>query len=168
MMSGRHPKATALAARMGVPERVVADAGHSAGRRMRDYGAFDYPASPKTALLMECGQHWDPASGDLAREATAKFLVATGTVGPALAEDFGAPTERQQSFTVVEAVTITSDSFTFADAFIGGEILPRAGTLIGHDGDREVRTPADNVMLVMPSLRLWKGQTAVRLAVLDG
>lgn len=167
MMSGQHQKAKALAGKVGVPERVVGDAGHAAGRRMRDYGAFDDPASPKTALLIECGQHWEKASGDLAKEATARFLVATGAVGPDLIAPFHRPSAGQHFFTVVEAVTISAESFTFAEAFTGGEILPRAGSLIGWDGDREIRTPTDDVMLVMPSKRLWKGQTAVRLAVRD-
>src|SRR5204863_447655 len=34
---------------------------------------------------------------------------------------------------------------------------------IGHDGEREVRTPYDNCILIMPSRRLVRGQTAVRL-----
>lgn len=167
LMSGRHAKAKAMAAKIGIPERVVGDAGHAAGRRMRDYGAFDDPTSPKTALLIECGQHWEAASGDLARESTARFLVAAGVVDHELIAEFDHPKTDQQFFTVVEAVTIEAEKFTFAEDFTGGEILAKAGTLIGFDGPQEVRTPVDDVMLVMPSKRLWKGQTAVRLAVRD-
>lgn len=166
MMAGRHARAKALAAQIGVPERVVGDAGHAAGRRMRDYGAFDDPASTRTALLIECGQHWEKRAGDLAIESMMRFLVATGTLKADALEPFSAP-EPQTHFTVVEAVTIESEQFTFAQAFTGGETLPARGTLIGHDGDRAVHTPADNTMLVMPSKRLWKGQTAVRLAIPD-
>ncbi|GGB43553.1 hypothetical protein GCM10011316_14450 [Roseibium aquae] len=168
MMSGQHPKGQELAARVGVPEKVVADTGHAAGRRMRDYGAFDDPASPKAALLIECGQHWEAASGHLAKMATARFLVALGVVAPELKDRFGDDVPAQQFFRVREAVTIESEVFTFARPFTGGEIIAKAGTLLGHDGDREVRTPVDDVMLVMPSKRLWKGQTAVRLATRDG
>ena len=167
MMSGRHKRAKTLAGRIGIPERVVGDAGHAAGRRMRDYAAFDDPASARTALLIECGQHWEAAAGTLACDATARFLVATGVAAPDLIEDPDRPAPPQQVFTVIRTVTITADSFNFAQPFQGGEIIAQRGTLIGHDGDREVRTPADDVMLVMPSKRLWKGQTAVRLAVRD-
>ena len=167
MMSGRLAKGKALARKVGVPERVVGDAGHAAGRRMRDYGGFDDPASDKAALLIECGQHWERAAGDLAKEATARFLTALGTVDPALAAPFGEIATAQQMFTVREVVTIATDRFSFAEAFTGGEIIPEAGTLVGIDGDTEIRTPVDDVMLVMPSKRLWKGQTAVRLAVRD-
>lgn len=164
MMSGRHGKAKVLAEKIGVPERVVGDFGHAAGRRMRDYGGFDDPASPKTALLIECGQHWEAAAEGLAKLSAVRFLEAVGTVPEGAIGVEAGPTAPQRFFTVVEAVTIESESFTFAEAFTGGEIIETAGTLIGHDGDRAVRTPEDNMMLVMPSMRLWKGQTAVRLA----
>lgn len=166
MLSGRHAKGKDLARKVGVPERVVGDFGHAAGKRMRDYGAFDDPASGKAALLIECGQHWEAASGALAIEATLRFLATCGTIPPDRLADFATPAP-QRLFTVVEAVTIQSDAFTFAETYSGGEVLPKEGTLIGHDGDRPVRTPADNTMLVMPSKRLWKGQTAVRFAVPD-
>ena len=167
MMTGRHAKSKDLAAKVGVPERVVGDSGHVAGRRMRDYGHFDDPNSKKTALLIECGQHWEAASGNLAIDATVRFLAATGAISPDLKDRFGdaAP---QRFFTVLEAVTIQSDRFTFVSPFEGGEVIPDEGTLVGYDGDRPVRTPSDNTMLVMPSKRLWKGQTAVRFAVSDG
>lgn len=167
MMSGRHTRSKYLAAKIGVPERVVADAGHAAGKRMRDYGGFDKANSHKTALLIECGQHWDASSGRLAIEATVRFLAVTGTISSEHVQSFSEPAQ-QRFFTVVEAVTIESDAFEFAKPFTGGEVLPDAGTLIGHDGDRPINTPAENTMLVMPSKRLWKGQTAVRFAVPDG
>jgi predicted deacylase len=166
MLSGRHPKGKALAAQVGVPERVIADKGHAAGRRMRDYGGFDDANSPKAALLIECGQHWEASSGALAIEATVRFLAAMGTVSPEMNQAFPPPAP-QNFLTVLQAVTIQNETFTFAQPFTGGEVLPNAGTLVGYDGDTPVTTPADNVMLVMPSKRLWKGQTAVRFAVPD-
>ena len=48
--------------------------------------------------------------------------------------------------------------------FQGGEVLPWADTLIALDGEREIRTPHDDCLLVMPSLRPSRGHTAVRLA----
>jgi len=167
MMSGRHQKAKALAAQVGVPERVVGDAGHAAGRRMRDYAAFDEPGASQTALLIECGQHWEASAGALAIETAARFLVASGVSQADLLEEFPEITSRQSAFTVIEAVTIQSDEFVFAEAFSGGEIIEKKGTLLGHDGDRAVVTPEDDIMLVMPSKRLWRGQTAVRLARRD-
>ena len=164
MIAGTKPKGVALAREIGVPRIVISDAGHAAGVRMRDHGAFDDPASDASACLIECGQHWEASAGILAKDATARFLVALGMADRDLiAEAGGAEPEPQVFFDVTEAVTI-EHGFTFAQAFTGGEIIEKAGTLLGHDGDRAVTTPYDECMLVMPSKRLWPGQTAVRLA----
>jgi hypothetical protein len=42
--------------------------------------------------------------------------------------------------------------------------VKQRNTLIALDGEREIRTPHDDCVLVMPSLRTLPGQTAVRLA----
>ena len=75
---------------------------------------------------------------------------------------------RQRVITVTEAVTITADRFEFASDFRGLEVLSPKGTLIGRDGTREIRTPYDDCVLIMPSRRLTKGQTAVRLGRFTG
>jgi hypothetical protein len=64
---------------------------------------------------------------------------------------------------VTDTVTVQSGPFEFADAYRSLDVISRAGTLIGHDGGREVRTPYDSCTLVMPSYRLRPGDTAVRL-----
>jgi hypothetical protein len=70
---------------------------------------------------------------------------------------------RQRVIEVTEAVTITGDRFEFVADFRGLEVLSPKDTLIGRDNGREVRTPYDDCVLIMPSRRLAKGQTAVRL-----
>lgn len=164
MMCGRLEKGRALAEKVGTPERVVADEGHAAGRRMRDYAQFDDPTSPAAALLIECGQHWQASAGPLAKFSAARFLQSAGVAEAELSEGLGDLPEAQHFFTVTQAVTIESDGFTFAQKFTGGEIIAEKGVLIGHDGERPITTPYPDCMLVMPSKRLWKGQTAVRLA----
>ncbi|MGE0726019.1 MAG: succinylglutamate desuccinylase, partial [Alphaproteobacteria bacterium] len=64
---------------------------------------------------------------------------------------------------VTQAVTIATDQFRFAQDFKGLEVLEQAGTLIGHDGEAPVVTPYERCILIMPSRRLTKGGTAVRL-----
>jgi hypothetical protein len=167
MLAGTLEKSRELARRLAIPELIMCDVGHAAGRRMRDYGGFGDPASPKTALLIECGQHWERRSADVATDVMLRFLVVAGTMSEAEAAPIGSPgfaaRPRQRVIEVTEAVTITSDGFRFAGAFKGLEILPKKGTLLGHDGAREVRTPYDDCVLIMPSRRLVRGQTAVRL-----
>nr|WP_319386570.1 succinylglutamate desuccinylase/aspartoacylase family protein [uncultured Roseibium sp.] len=167
MMSGRHARAKALAAAVGVPERIIGDAGHAAGRRMRDYGAFDDPDATQTALLIECGQHWEASASLLARESAARFLVATGTLPQDILSEFESPSTLQTAYTVIKAITIKNEEFVFERPFSGGEVITDNGTVLGYDGGEPVCTPEDNLMLVMPSKRLWRGQTAVRLARRD-
>ncbi len=124
-------------------------------------------ASAKTALLIEAGQHWQNRAAEVATDVMLRFLIAVGTLSrddaaPLAGPDFDAH-PRQRVIEVTEAVTIASDKFEFVDEFRGLEILTPKGTLIGRDDGREVRTPYDDCVLIMPSRRLAKGQTAVRL-----
>ncbi|MGQ0664531.1 MAG: M14 family metallopeptidase [Pseudomonadota bacterium] len=164
MMCGPLEKGRKFARQIGVPQIVVSDAGHQAGRRMRDYGGFGDPGSPKNALLAECGQHWEAASAKVAMETMLRFLAHLGTIDPAfVARHVSARKLPPQRFIeVTEAVTIHSDRFTFARAFKGLEVIARKGTEIGRDGAVPVCTPYDKCVLIMPSFRLAKGQTAVR------
>ncbi len=165
MLAGTLAKGRALAQALCMPRLVIADAGHAAGRRLRDYAGFGDGASRKNALLVECGQHWARGAGEVAIEVALRFLRHLGIIG----HDFAgkhvpvhAP-PKQAFIEVTEAVTIRSDKFRFAQEYRGLEVIGRAGTILGHDGDTAVRTPYDQCVLIMPSRRLARGQTAVRL-----
>ena len=53
--------------------------------------------------------------------------------------------------------------FAFALPVHGLAVVPKAGTLLARDGDTDVRTPYDDCVLIMPTRRPKKGETAVRL-----
>ena len=167
MLAGTLDRSVALARRVGIPELIMRDAGHAAGKRMRDYGPFGDRASTKTALLIEAGQHWQSRAAEVATDVMLRFLIAMGALtrddaAPIAGPDFDAH-PRQRIIEVTEAVTISSNKFEFVDDFRGLEVLSPKGTLIGRDNGREVRTPYDDCVLIMPSRRLAKGHTAVRL-----
>lgn len=166
MLSGPLAKGRDFAGKVGVPGTVVADQGHKAGLRMRDYGGFGDAGSPKNALLVECGQHWEQASRDVAIETMFRFLVATGQASEAdLARHSlpPQPAQAQKFVEVTDAVTIATEQFSFAESYMGLESIPQAGTVIAHDGSTPIRTPYDHCVLIMPTKRLKPGQTAVRL-----
>ena len=167
MLAGTLDRSLALARRIGIPELIMCDAGHAAGPRMRDYGGFGDSASPKTALLIEAGQHWERRAAEVATDVMLRFLVTLGTLSREDARPLGGPDfdghPRQRTIQVTEAITISGANFEFVEDFRGLEVLPQKGTLIGRDNGREVLTPYDNCVLIMPSRRLVKGQTAVRL-----
>ncbi|MGI9506065.1 MAG: succinylglutamate desuccinylase, partial [Geminicoccaceae bacterium] len=166
MMAGPLEKGRDFAKKLGTPEHIVVDAGHAAGKRMRDFESFGDPSSPKNAILYEAGQHWEAISGPRSIEVALRFLhrldVVDREFGAAFLRDRALPADRHV-IEVTGPVTIEADAFTFAEEFQGMEVLAKAGTLIGHDGSNPVVTPYDNCVLIMPSRRLWKGQTAVRL-----
>jgi predicted deacylase len=172
LITGLRDKSVQLARELGFPAHVVIDEGHKAGKRMRDYNAFDDPDSPKTAMLVECGQHWARSSVEVARLTTLHFLRRHGMVEPALLEAHlpGREPEPQTFIEVSRPVTVESGKFRFVEDYRGFEVIERAGTLIAYDGEAEVRTPYDNCVLVMPSPGNGRkpGLTAVRLGRIVG
>ena len=165
LLTGPDDKGKRLAKRMGYPALAVADRGHSSGGRMRDFGAFGDPESPRTAMLVECGQHWARPSITVAITTCRRFLEALEVVEPALLDRLCPLPEPapQRMVEVTDAVTVGSAKFRFTQDFQGLEVIPKAGTVIAHDGTRPIRTPYDQCILIMPSRRLVKGLTAVRL-----
>lgn len=165
VLAGQHAKGRALAELVGAPPLIVLDAGHKAGRRLRDYDFFDDPDDPRTALLVECGQHWSGAAASVAIDVTYRFLHAIGQIGRETLEERCGPVEppAQTVVEIVRAVTVKTDAFRFHGDFRGMEVIPKAGTEIGRDGDEPVLTPHDDCILIMPTRRLSRGLTAVRL-----
>ena len=165
LLTGVTGKGRRLAAAMGFPGCIVADAGHRNGARIRDFGAFGDPDSPRTAVLIECGQHWARRSVAVAIATCRQFLEALEVVEPRMLERLGcAPaTKPQRVVEVTEAVTVAAGRFRFTREFQGLEVIPEAGTVIAYDGTEPICTPYDHCVLIMPSRRLAPGFTAVRL-----
>ncbi len=165
MMAGPLPKGRQLARAVGLPEVVVTDAGHAAGKRMRDYEGFADPASDKNALLVECGQHWEAAAGPLAIHTALRFLLVNSMVDADWAAEglAGVDLPRQRFVEVTGPVTIENEDFRFVENYNGLEVIPKAGSVIAYDGDTPVTTPYDDCVLIMPSRRLNPGASAVRL-----
>jgi predicted deacylase len=165
LLTGVTDKGRRLAATMGFPGCIVADAGHRNGARIRDFGAFGDPDSPRTAVLVECGQHWAKRSVGVAIASCRQFLAALEMVEPKLLDRLGrAPVLKPQRVVeVTEAVTVAAGRFRFTREYRGLEVIPHAGTVIAYDGTLPVRTPYDQCVLIMPSRRLAPGYTAVRL-----
>jgi predicted deacylase len=162
-LAGRHRKGLALARAVGVPAHIVIDAGHQAGKRLRDYAFFDDADDPRAALLVECGQHWERAAPRVAREVALRFLAHFRMIdarGPLKATGDPPP---QCAIEVTDVVTIETDRFEFALPVQGLVPIPRAGTLLARDGPRAVRTPYDDCVPIMPTRRPRRGETAVRL-----
>ncbi len=169
-VSGMVDKHLALARRIGMPADLLIDTGHPAGLRMRDRGTFNDPTSPRLSLLVECGQHWQRSSADVAINTMLRFLAASGVVAlerirPYLTLPLP---DRQRVIRVTEPVVVQTMAFRFLVPIEGLSVVPKAGTPIACDVDRTWTTPYDDTVLVMPSLRHLKpGNTQVRLGRYD-
>lgn len=166
LLCGAGPRGRALAGAIGTPGMVIADAGHVGGKRLIDYGRFTEGAEQNAAcVLVEAGPHWHEAAVTQCRATLRSLLRHAGMIEAA------APPRRPAfapSFArVVQTVTARSNRFQFVRPYRGGDVIRQAGTVIAYDGEEKVVTPEDNMMLVMPALRVSHGQTAVRLARIE-
>ncbi len=169
MICGPLEKGIRFAFDVGVPEHVVSDTGHANGTRMRDFDGFGDPSSPRNALLVECGQHWERSSARVAWQTTWRFMNQLGLVDPAqAAREIDLEVPAQRLIRVTEAVIANSPAFRFAKSFTGLDVIPCQGDVIAWDGDQPVRAPYDNCVLIMPVPNNVKtGLTAVRLGRLE-
>ncbi|MGH7156016.1 MAG: peptidase M14 [Acetobacteraceae bacterium] len=161
ILCGGADKGRRLAAGIGTPQLVVADHGHSGGRRLIDYARFSDADSPCVANLVEAGQHWEPLTVETTLACVSGLLHYLGMAPPGLAAPRRTP---QRVAEVTRTVTAATAGFAFVQPWRGGEVVARRNTLIAFDGEEEIRTPHDQCLLVMPSLRPSRGHTAVRLA----
>ncbi|CAN7355538.1 M14 family metallopeptidase [Caballeronia sp. 15711] len=170
IVAGPLDKGIELSLQIGTPATVICDEGHPEGRRMRDYEGFGDAGSPKNALLIECGQHWERSAVTVARDTTARFLLLSGVVeSEDLPSDWLSPLPSVMHVVrVTQPVVAQSMDFRFAAPYTGLEIFPEAGSLIGWSNGEPIHTPYDDCMLVMPSLRqLRPGVTVVRLGKIE-
>jgi predicted deacylase len=166
MVCGTADKNAAYAKRLGTPADLLLDTGHPSGLRMVERGGFSDPASPKRALLIECGQHWERAAAEVAVDTLVRFLALTGIVDPAwtVPRQRLALPARQRIVRVTEAVVARSTDFRFLVPIVAMDVIERAGTPIAQDGATVWTAPYDDTVLVMPGLaHLKPGNTMVRL-----
>ena len=170
IVAGPLAKGREFARQFGITEMVVSDSGHKAGRRMRDYEGFSDPKSSKNALLIECGQHWEVSSSELAIAAAWRFLSLSGVISEETATPYLSAHQlvKQKFVEVSGPYTIKTNSFRFVERYVGLEVIPAAATIIGYDGEEPLKTPYENCVLIMPSRRQLPGDTAVRFGKILG
>jgi Succinylglutamate desuccinylase / Aspartoacylase family len=158
------------ALRLGAPALLVSDAGHRAGCRLRDHGAYgDAATGDHFSLLVECGWHGALSSKAVARDMLARFVVSSGSVDagdvPAAWFDFDVGARRQRIVQVTDTVTVADGPQpTFAQPWACGDVVEGAGTLLGHNGGEPFHTPYARCVLIMPTLvHATPGATLMRL-----
>src|SRR5438045_1526162 len=119
-LAGRQRKGLELAHGVRLPQHIVIDEGHKAGRRLRDYSFFDDPDDPRSALLLECGQHWERTSPAVAMQAALRFLRHFGMASSDFLDQHldNEPLPPQRAIEVTDVVTIGSDHFEIGRAHV--------------------------------------------------
>ncbi|EJL78316.1 putative deacylase [Polaromonas sp. CF318] len=166
LVTGTLARNIAFAQGLRTASQVVVDGGHADGVRMRDYGEFSDAQGGRIALLLEAGQHWDPRAVSAARDTLMRFLVQAGALARSEVPMGWLLPDREPPAPVVvtDRVVAASMDFRFSGSYTGGEVIAKAGTVIATDAGRNLVTPYDDCVLVMPSLRqLRPGVTTVRL-----
>jgi len=154
-----------LSAEIGYPATVACGQGHVEGLRLIEYAPFNDPASDQVAVLVECGQHWARGTDVAAIDTALHFLSALDMVDPGFAaEHVTHPRVPDQLvLEVTDGYAISTADFYFAQDFNGLERFPEKGSVVAVDGGKELRTPYDDCVLIMPNHRAVQGQRAFRL-----
>jgi predicted deacylase len=168
ILCGATDRGRALGQSIGMPDCVISDPGHSNGRRLIDYHRFTADGVAPVSNLVEAGQHWVPETVETMLSAIAGLLRSLEMVDPTDPLLPAAPAPRRTVFAeVTSVVTAKTAGFTFMQPYRGGQVIRHRNTLLAIDGPTDIRTPYDNCLLVMPSLRPSRGHTAVRVARMD-
>jgi predicted deacylase len=164
LLAGPSDKGRDFSNSLSSPAVIVCDSGHPNGTRLRDFGAFNVPGQPHKSVLAECGQHWRSATTTMAIDTAYRFLLTLGMTSRAEAADYLLRDNTPEHWIEVTGSFVPqTDDAQFTDSFVGMEVIADRGTIFARDGAKNIHTPYDNCVLIMPSRRLAAGQTAVRL-----
>lgn len=141
-----------LTRNMGYPRTVACGSGHIVGKRLIEYTPFNDASNARTALLIECGQHWNAAAAPVALDTALYFLQALDMLPDGFFDEHvtHANPPAQQMLDVTHGYTTKTAQFKFSEDYTGLEEFKDQGTLIAIDGTEEIRTPYANCVLVMP------------------
>jgi len=124
------------------------------------YRHFRLTETYASAILIECGYHFDRASAETAYDACRRFLSALHMIDKAPATPLSEP----KFITITHSfVPDSAAEFSFEKPYQGLQVIEKTGTLIAHDGTTEIRTPYDHCVLLMPTLLPSDQATALRL-----
>ena len=152
-----------VALALGRPRvHLVMPDGMSSGTPVIQHGHFgraDGDGGRGTALVVECGQHFLRASGEVAVSAAQAFLAHFGLIErpPVVA----APAPNR--FELLHIHVVKTTDFSFVRPCIGFEVFAK-DELIATDGELEVRAPCDECTVLMPARTAIVGREGVYLA----
>lgn len=155
-------KEVELTAKVNYPGHIMCGSGHVVGKRLIEYTPFNDTSNHKVAMLVECGQHWAADTGRHSNDTAMHFLRATETVSPEFFAEHvteqGREPEKAEMWKVTNGVVADTDKFRFAEDYIGMEVIEKKGTVIAYDDTKEIVTPYDDCLLMMPNYSAGPGR----------
>lgn len=143
---GRAANAAAALA-IGVPPlHLVMPKGMGTGVPLIEHGRHSDAGFHGVALVAECGQHFQRASGELATEVALRFLAHFGLVD---ADPAWKAPQPQRRYELIRAVVVKTTDVKFSRPVVGMETFDE-GELIATDGGEELRSPCDGCTIFMP------------------
>ena len=135
-----------------MPQYVIVDAdtGRAEASRLR---AVRRSADTRNALLVECGQHWEAAAPIVAQQVMLRFLQHFEMMDRAFVDAHVDAGELPVQQTIAITDVDDRDRRSRRGPVAGMMCIAHRDTLIARDGDREIRTPHDDCVLIMPTRR---------------
>lgn len=145
---------------IGVPGiHLVMPEGIGTGTPLIEHGRHGEAGFEGVGLVVECGQHFEHASGELAKEVALRFLAHFGLVD---ADEAPRPEGSPRRYELIRTVLVKTAQARFARPVIGMETFDE-GELIATDDGEELRSPCDGCTLFMPTRLPIPGRELVYL-----
>ena len=151
---------SAAALAIGTPAvHLVMPGGLGSGTPVIQHDHFGETSGRGAAMVVECGQHFLKASGDVAIDVARRFLAHFGLVSqePAVAR------EAARRFELLQTYVIKTPDFAFTRPCVGFEVFAK-DELIATDGPDEIRAPCDDCTILMPARASVVGREGVYLS----
>lgn len=142
-----HARNAAAASAIGVPAiHLVMPQGMGTGVPLIEHGRHGQADFDGVGMVVECGQHFARASGELATQVTLRFLAHFGLIDADPAWPAPGP---QRRYELLRAILVRTPEAKFARSVIGMETFAK-DELIATDAGEEIRAPCDDCTIFMP------------------
>jgi predicted deacylase len=144
--------------------RVVLKPGGMKGTTLMEYDHFMDTEREAAALVAECGQHWDASSGDIALDVTLDFLIHFNVIRqtdayrirPTIKPKFGSSV----TYHITQDIYAKTGDFHYVRQFVGFDPVKK-GEIVAWDGDKPVRAPHADCVVVLVRPNVKKGGEAM-------
>ena len=146
---------------IGVPSvHMVMPGGFASGTPLMEHGQHGLrDGKAGAAMVVECGQHFEQASADLATQVALDFLAHFSLIAPRTAQ---LPKPKQQRLELLQTHVIQTADFAHVRPLVGFETFGK-GELIATDGDLKIFAPCDDCTILMPARAAIVGREGMYL-----